>query len=351
VAEVASRITRVVAAVQMQDMTRQQAEHVRAELAALKSKALNERDGSHWRTAAVLRIQRMQLESTGSRTAEWISEIESCLKNIQSIGSSELTGIGASILEHERGLSEQLRQIDDLTRESKLDDAEVEQSLAGLDELMKIVRAHLELSQAACERMHRLNLNAIIEATHLGDRAAAVLEIAGQISRISADWSELTSRSSQNMEETLRASARTEDSTRAVASASRESICEAQRHSRAGVATMREAAEAAAVKAEKVQGEVSSLHGRIADLTALAYQLRESLQLIGQVVEQIEQAEARWDKYDPDVPAAFEREELESACAAAYTSETERQVLRTALYGEAMPSVAADVIGNDVELF
>jgi hypothetical protein len=199
--------------------------------------------------------------------------------------------------------------------------------------------------------MHRLNLNAIIEATHLGDRAAAVLEIAGQISRISADWSELTSRSSQSMEETLRASARTEDSTRAVASASRESLCEAQRHSRAGVATMREAAEAAAVKAEKVQGAVSVLHGRIADLTALAHQLRESLQLIGQVVEQIEQAEARWDKYDPDVPAAFEREELESACAAAYTSETERQVLRAALYGEAMPSAAAEVIGNDVEMF
>jgi hypothetical protein len=43
-------------------------------------------------------------------------------------------------------------------------------------------------------------------------------------------------------------------------------------------------------------------------------------------------------------------QQFEQQCAATYTSALERQVLRAALYGEAMPRLQS-AVGNNVELF
>ena len=82
-----------------------------------------------------------------------------------------MLAIGTTILEQERAMSLQFARIERLENECAADDVEIEASLAGIGELMRITKTHLAQSRQARDRMQLLNFNSMIEARHLGDQA------------------------------------------------------------------------------------------------------------------------------------------------------------------------------------
>jgi hypothetical protein len=54
---------------------------------------------------------------------------------------------------------------------------------------------------------------------------------------------------------------------------------------------------------------------------------------------------------DPGVKQRYDPDEMEQLFSASYTTEMEREVLRAALRGKALPVAQQTVAGNSVELF
>jgi hypothetical protein len=353
VALVAANISRVVEAVQVQDITRQQTEHVRDMLIRTSDKLKNcdrQDDNSLARRNAILKVQAHQIQSACASTKEWIDEVNQCLESILHVGSSDVLAIGATILEQERGLSLQVARIERLENECAADDVEIEASLASIGELMRITKNHLMRSRQARERMQLLNFNSMIEARHLGDQAMAVLEVTRNIGRVSTEWSRLTDRSGDTLEAMLSSSARAEDAHRTRTRLSMENLGSARHDSDAGLAALSRAAAIADTNGGKIKAAVTAMHDESTTLALTAGRLTYSVALMEDACNEIQNANEvsagsaallTWD----------DRVQIENECAATYSSELERRILRAVLDGDEMPVLCAAVMGNDVELF
>jgi hypothetical protein len=353
VAMIAANVSRVVEAVQMQDVTRQQTEHVCDALTRLSGGNFNCEARSckdQERRTMILRIQALQVESVRNSTREWIAQVNQCLESILRAGSSDVVAIGAGILAQERGLSSQLARIERLQQECEVDDAEIEACLAGLGALTRITKTHLERCRLARDRMQLLNFNSMIEARHLGSQASAVLEITRNIGRISTVWSQLTDRSGHTLEAMLSSSAQADEAHRTKTRASMEALGNARQKSRSGLATLSHAAAIADHNGQKIEGAVAVLHDEINILGRIAERLTHSVALLLEAREEIERA-GDITRCSAAALTRDELQEIETECADVYTSELERRTLRAALYGEAMPVAGAAVTANDVELF
>lgn len=351
---IAAHVSSVVAAVQSQDITRQQIEHVRD---ALKSILCELENGAAAppdepsRRAAVIKVQDRQLKILQDSSRTWVSQIGDCLDEIQRISSSEIAAIGSIILEHERLLSAQMARIEQLERESQADDSAMHNSLGSLGSLMELVREHLGQSQLARGRMQLLNLNSMIEARHLGSRAAVMVEISQNIRRISTDWSGITTRSGEAMEEIADMVRRADDGLNAFSLDSKQTLHDAQEATRSGLACLQSAASTATNAGAALGAAVAKLHGQITSIRSTANTLSAGFALLDEAFEAVNSIDLQMNGQYPDSSWRCDRGELEERLSAAYTTEIERQVLRSALYGEAMPSAGTSLAGNDVELF
>jgi hypothetical protein len=201
VAEIAGRIAGVVAAVQVQDITRQRVEHVGESLGLIRSLVSGLEDGETEEACGLppivagLAIQSYQLRSVGETVGEWVSRIRSCIDGILRISCSEVVGIGPAVLLEVRELLEKLGGIEALEGESQAVNGEVESTLGGLSNLMQLVGEHLARSTEVRDRLRLITFNSIIEASHLGSEADAILEISQSIKRLAGVWSEITDRS------------------------------------------------------------------------------------------------------------------------------------------------------------
>lgn len=350
--EIGDRVGRVVAAVQTEDMTRQQTEHVRDALGSLAEGLVGgveptpEEDA---RMAALLDIQQLQMEMARKATEEWIAQVDECIHGISSIGQGEVAALETRILDQGEGLRKQLERIEDLKCESASDDADLLECIAGLRSLMEIAQGHLGRLQEARGRMRLLNFNSMIEARRLGKRAAAVLEIARSISRISTEWNELTDRSGEAIDAMLNASSESEAEHRAAAEASREVLETVQRDGNAGLETLRAAAALARSGAAQAESAVARMQKRIEGLSRIAGRLRATTAIVEEA--RLEVVDVQQQLGSVGAGVEFDRRSLEEECAASYTCEQERHVLRSVLYGEPLTDVHALVVGNDVELF
>lgn len=353
VAVIAADISSVVEAVQLQDVTRQQAEHVRDALIRVSGEIASsegQTGGPDARSFSILRVQALQIESARASTEGWIIKINRCLESILHVSSSDVVAVGARILAQERGLSAQLARIERFEQECEADDAEIESCLAGLGDLMRIAKLHLERSRCTRDRMRLLNFNSMIEARHLGSQATAVLEITRNIGRISTGWSALTDRSGDTLEAMLSSSARAEEAHRTMARASMEGLRNTRKQSQAGLRALSHAAVIANSNGEKIEGAVAVIHNQITMLACIAVRLMQSVTMLSEARNEIEHA----NELTPISATSLSEsdwKQIESECAAAYTSELERRILRAALFGEAMPVEGAATTPNEVELF
>jgi hypothetical protein len=353
VAAIAADISRVVEAVQLQDVTRQQCEHVRDALIRVSGE-IADCDGQvsdlNARSSLILKIQTLQIESARTSTEGWAFKINRCLESILHVSSSDVVAIGARILVQERGLSTQLARIEHLEHECEADDAEIEACLAGLGDLMRITKTHLERSRFTRDRMRLLNFNSMIEARHLGSQATAVLEITRNIGRISTGWSALTDRSGDTLNAMLTSSARAEEAHRRRTRVSMDDLGNARKQSQAGLRALFHAASVANSNGKKIEVAVAALHSEIAMLACVADRLMQSVAILSEARSEIEQV-GEFTSFSTTELNESDFREIEADCAASYTSELERRILRAALFGEAMPLEGAAETTNDIELF
>lgn len=353
VAVIAADISSVVEAVQLQDVTRQQTEHVRNALVRLSRESSDcdgQVSGFDARSPSILKVQALQIESARASTEGWILRINRCLESILHVSSSDVVDIGARILAQERGLSTQLARIEHLEHECEADDAEIESCLAGLGDLMRITTTHLERSRFTRDRMRLLNFNSMIEARHLGSQATAVLEITRNIGRISTGWSALTDRSADTLNAMLTSSAQAEQAHRSRTRASLEDLGNARKQSQGALRALSHAAAIANSNGEKIEVAVAVLHNEITMLARVAEQLMQSVAILSEARTEIEQAR-ELTSFPTAKLSESDCRQIEADCAATYTSELERRILRSELFGEAMPPEGAPATPNEIELF
>ncbi len=346
---ISRNIAEVVEAIQRQDITRQQTEHVR-DILIQTSNEFEIRNGrnSDPRLDMILKVQAFQIQNARRSTKEWIEQVHQCLDGILRVGSSDVLTIGAKILEQERVLSSQLSHFECLEQECAADDVEIEASLAGIGEIMCLTRTYLNRSELARDRMQLLNFNCMVEACNLGD-AAALLEITRNIGHISTGWSALTDRSSETLDAMLSSSVNAEQAHRIRTRLGMEDLGKARSDSNESLVALSMAAAIADCNGGKVKTAVMAMQDESTILGNTAERLAKSVALLEEAENELRNAEGVSLNAEKLTDEA--RLGIETECAVRYSSELERHILHAVLHGEPLPEVSLAVRGNEIELF
>jgi methyl-accepting chemotaxis protein len=357
VGEIAGEIAGVVAAVQGHDITRQQLEHVREALLLILGQMREwdevaaEVGAEPARMAAGLAIQVYQLRSVEETVGHWVAQIGQCAQNILRIGASEVVAMGPAVLEQERELALQLQRIERLEEDCEADSAEVRSTFDGLAKLMQLVGEHVERSRTVRDRLQLLTFNSIVEASHLGSQADAILEISQCIKRISGDWSELTDRSGQVKEEILELVEKTKGGMQTFSEGGAEALRMAQTETREGLENLHAAAEFAASRAAAMEAAIATLQDRVSAVDGARDRLQGCFNAIDGIRKEVETTQGQMGCGEPAGLTRGEHAQVKEIFSASYTTEMEREVLDAALCGGPLPQIAQNLEGNNVELF
>jgi hypothetical protein len=361
VQDIAQQIAAVVSAIQSHDITRQMNEHVREGLemiwAAMRGLEKPQPGGSgQWPTLDIpqaytgLTIQIYQLRIIQETVANWSAQIKSCTGGILRVSTSEVMGIGPTVLEQEKKLSSQLGHIEVLERESQVYSARIQTTLGGLSQLKQLVGEHLQRSKSVRHRLQLLALNSIVEASHLGTQADAILAISSSIRGISASWGDITEQSMRAMDEIGGLVEQTNQVLEVFSEEGNQRLREAQEKTRAGLENLRSAAEFAAGQAQEMQGATEKMQKQIAEVGKTGTLLDSSFSRGDAVLADLESLHREWTG-DPRVQGGHDEAEMERMFGASYTTEMERDILRAALRGTPPPAAEKVFAGNSAELF
>jgi hypothetical protein len=216
---------------------------------------------------------------------------------------------------------------------------------------MQLVGEHVERSRIVRDRLQLLTFNSIIEASHLGSQADAILEISQCIKRISIDWSELTDRSAQVKEEILGLVERTRGGMRTFSEGGVEALRLAQTETREGLENLHSAAEFAASRAAAVEASIANLQARVTAVDGERERLQSCFNALDDIRKESEEAQRQMGCGGPEGLTRGEHAKVEEIFSASYTTEMEREVLRAALCGGPLPAMQQNLEGNSVELF
>jgi hypothetical protein len=291
------------------------------------------------------------LKRTEDTVGSWVTQIGTCIDNILRVSSSELVGIGPMVLQQENKLSAQLERIERLEEQCEKDNAEVQETFSSLSNLMQLVGEHVAKSKEVRDRLQLLTFNSIVEANHLGSQADAILEISQSIKRISTDWSSMTDRSAQSMEEILSLVDQARVGMMAFSEEGSAGLREAQNETKTGLQGLRDVGALAVEKAAEVEESTQGLKAMIATVAATKKRLESDFALVGDVMREIEMLQSQWKQECPEGHKHCNRAEIEALYSATYTTEIEREVMRAALTGGPLPVMQQNMGGNDVELF
>ncbi len=357
VEEIVRQIAGVVAAIQAHDITRQQIEHVEGAFALIADRmrgAGNSEQGAARelpQAYAGLTIQIYQLRTIKETVANWASQIRTCLSGIMRVSTSEVVGIGPVVLDQEREVSSQLAQIERLENESQAYSGRIQSNLGGLSNLTQLVSEHLQRSKNVRSRLQMLTFNSIIEASRLGAQADTILAIAACIKEVSAEWNQITDQSGRAMEGILGVVKQTNEVMKVFSETSNERLREAQAQTRACLDDLRTAAASAAGQAKGMKEVTEKMQAKIAEVGNTGDLLDACFGRIDSVLIGIEAVRRQLEIDHPEVKKHYDRAEVERLFAASYTTEMEREVLRAALAGKALPVAQQTFAGNSVELF
>jgi hypothetical protein len=357
VQDVAQQIAGVVAAVQANDITRQQIAHVQEALALISAKmggdgkAEKEVAPELARAYAGLTIQIYQIRAIKETVANWASQIRTCMGGILRVSASDVVGIGPMVLEQERELSTQLADIERLERQSQTYSQRIQRTFGGLADLMRLVTEHLQRSKSVHNHLRLLTFNSIIEASRLGKQAAAILAIANCIKGISLEWGEITDQSGQAMQEVLNLVKRTNELMGAFSEASDERLREGQVQTTAGLENLRTAAAFAARQAQEMETATEQMQAKTAEVGNSVDLLNACFGRFDTILIELEDVKCQLEMDHPEVKEQYDAAEVEQLFSASYTTEMERDVLRAALRGTDLPVAQQTFAGNDVELF
>jgi uncharacterized coiled-coil DUF342 family protein len=351
VEEIAGLINSVISAVQGQDITRQQLEHVHQALLTLAGFCPDEEKAPDANAdamlAAGLSVQKQQLDNICRTVEDWIGRVRSSVQTIHQISSAEVISIVPLVLEQERQLTAELARIEAFEQESEAGSEEIQSALQGLEELMRLVSAHLERSHQVRDRLQLLTFNSIVEANRLGSKADAILEISQSIKRISAAWTLMTEESAQVQQEIQKLIDQSSDSTGQPCG---DSLRLAREQTRESLLTLHAAAEKASHYTQGLETATAGLQATAKQASEAGDRLERTLKPLPALLIEIEHQDRRLG-IKPESVSLSDKRRLEEIFEPAYTTEIERSLLRSALYGEPMPDPGSAANCNDVELF
>jgi uncharacterized protein YoxC len=355
--DIARQIAGVVVAVQGHDITRQQIEHVQDALAMVSQTMLVEDNlgggavADTARAHAGLEIQIYQLRAIKDTIAEWTSQIRMCMQGILRISASELVGIGPLVEEQERLMSSQLSHIELLENQCQGYSERIRATLEGVSNLSQLVTDHLQTSQSARNRLRLLTLNSIIEASRLGSQADTICVIADGISEVSVEWRKITAQAGSALHEILELSKHANTVMETFSQTGVEKLRKAQTETRMGLECLRGAAAFAVTQGRKIGAVTEIMRAKSGDVGHAGDQLDTCFARIDTVLADLEGVKHRLEIDHPGVKCQYDGAEVERLFSASYTTQTEREVLRAAIYGTAVSAAQACSTGNDVELF
>jgi methyl-accepting chemotaxis protein len=357
VRQIAAQIAGIVSAVQAQDFTRQQVEHVQdaltqiAQMVETVEQTVPHEEASAAQVSGGLAIQSYQLLSAHETSAKWLGQIRECLDGILRIGAAELAEIGPVVVAQERELASQIARIEALERDCQAGSKEVEQMLSVLTTLMQMVSQYLAQSKTVRDRLQLLSFNSIVEASRLGTEAAAILEVSENIKRISASWAAMTEESEETMKEILGLVEQAREAMNAFSSESAAALTAAQAETGEGLARLSDAAAQVDGFAHEIGEATEKLKGRIPMASAAAHRLEASFAHLDAARGEIEQVRNSFTGEHPHAEGNRDVHQMEVLFGGKYTTEMEREVLRAALSGAGLPAAQPNLSGNDVELF
>jgi uncharacterized phage infection (PIP) family protein YhgE len=349
----AQQIAGVVAAIQTHDITRQQIEHVQQALQLMASRIADmDRSADDFSAAYVgLNIQICQLKNIHATVTNWTSQVRRCMEGIQQLSTSEVVGIGPTVVQQEHELSSELAHIERLQQRSQEYSGRMQRTLGGLSSLGELVNAHLKRSQSIRDRLQILMFNSLIEAQRLGGRGAVVSAIASLIKEVSEEWNAIASQSRTALSEILRLV----QSMSAVMEVFSEVSCQKLRadQTETGVALerVRNAAAFVAKEAAQMQAVTERMQANLAEVSDTGNSLEACFGRLNAVLGQMEGLSAELKRSDPQIAERCNAAEVERWLSALYTTEIERDVMNSALHGTPMPVVQQSFAGNAVELF
>ena len=348
------QIAGVIAAIQAHDITRQQIEHVQQALELIELKISNFGSGSKNDSAvacAGLKIQGYQLQNIQQTVDSWTSQTARCMAGIQQLSASELVGIGPLVLDQEGELSSQLANISLLQQKSQDCSTRIEGTLRGLSSLLELINQHSGRSESIRHLLRLLTFNSLIEAHRLGRHGAAVSAIANLIKEVSLEWSEIAEQSTAHLNGILKAVRETNQTMEVFSESSGQLMRQEQLETRAALQAVRDAAAFVAKEAAQMQSVTVRMQAGLTAMGDPADQLHRSFRDFSEIQQAIESLAQRLEVDDPQLHSRCEPGELERVFAAAYTTEVERAVMKSAIQGTPLPEIAQTFAGNAVELF
>jgi DNA repair exonuclease SbcCD ATPase subunit len=216
---------------------------------------------------------------------------------------------------------------------------------------MQFVSEHLQRSRSIRDRLRLLSFNSIIEASHLGAKAAAVLSVAKTIKEISGEWAQITERSERAMAEIQTLVNETNKMMETFSDARNGKLREAQVQTVAGLDNLRAAAAFAEKQSREMEAITEKMREKSAEVGGTEGLLDVCSGQIDAIVTQLESLRHDLETDNPSVKDSYDQAVVEQLYSARYTTEMERDVLRAALRGSALPVAQATSDGNSVELF
>jgi len=355
--EIAAQIAGVVVAVQGHDITRQQLEHVQHAFEVISRKldlvngSTTASDSEIANGHAGLSIQISQLRAIRDTISDWASRIKTCTGSIFRISASELVGVGPLVLEQEESMSAQLYHIDSLERECESYGEKLRSTLDGISNLSELVKEHIQKSESARNRLRLLTFNSVVEASHLGAKADAICVIADGIAEVSVDWSKISEHSGAALQEILSLSNRINGVIATFSQASGENLQKAEDRTATGLKNLRSAASFAVMQGKRIETVTNAMWTRSKEIEKANQLLDTCFDRIDAVVNLLESMKLDLEGDHPGVRQMYDEAEIERLFSALYTTQTEREVLRSALSGTAFSFVSQSTKGNNVELF
>lgn len=346
---VAGRIAGVVSAIQVHDITRQQSQHVCNALLEMAAKTRQHSESPACEMAMGLRIQVYQLKNVKAVMEAWSSRIDECLESILSVSQSRLEQVAALVLVQEQQLFVGLRRIEAIEQQCEQDRAEVDEALSGLASLLALADEHVRIAQTTRDRLQLLSFNSIVGARKLGSRANVMLEISRQITRTASGWRAVAEDAERTSAELQRRMDRSHNAIASLMDKREDALRGALSEASGPLAALKTAAECATENAARMAELTAGLHERVTIARSISRSLRNISSEIGGSADRLEAMRGELAGEDGDGERNLQA--LEAEYSGAYTTEAERNILRAALYGEALPAAELAVTGNDVELF
>src|SRR5579862_3427195 len=352
-AQTSEQISGVISAIQAQDITRQQTEHVQQalDLIELKMGKSNPSDVDLGLAHAGLTIQTCQLQNIKQTVESWTSQIGRCMAGIHQLSVSDLVGLGPVVLNQERELSSQLAHVDLLQQRSQEYSARIQKTLAGLSSLLQLVNDHLARSHTIRHLLRLLTFNSLVEAHRLGELGRVVSAIANLIKVVSLEWNEIADQSANALNEILNLVTETNKVMEVFSERSMQKMREDQGETRTALNAVREAAAFVGREAAQMQTITRRMQSDLAGLGKPAECLDRSFAGLGSILDQIDSLARQLRSSEPQIAARYDPAEVEHIFSASYTTEIERMVMQAAMQGTPLPGSEQSLAGNAVELF